>query len=77
MLRKGFKQKANIDFLDTFSPITKIISNWLLIAVTAIYDLKIHQMNVKSVFQNGDLEEEIYLDVSFCNLMIICKSREN
>ena len=34
----------------------------MLIAVAAIYDLKIYQIDVKTVFLNGDLDEEIYMD---------------
>ena len=34
----------------------------LLIAVATIHDLKIHQMDVKTTFLNGDLDEEIYMD---------------
>jgi hypothetical protein len=34
----------------------------LLIAIAVIHDLKIHQMDVKIAFLNGDLEEEIYID---------------
>ena len=61
---KGFKQKADLDFFDTFSPITRITSIRLLIAIAiaAIFDLKIHQMDVKTAFLNGDLEEKIYMD---------------
>jgi hypothetical protein len=62
LVAKGFKQKENIDFFDTFSLVTKITSFRLLIAIAAIYNLMIHQMNVKTAFLNGDLEEEIYMD---------------
>ena len=62
LVAKGFKQKADLDFFDTFSPVTRIISIRLLIAIAAIFDLKIHQMDVKTAFLNGDLEEEIYMD---------------
>ena len=34
----------------------------LLIAIAAIHNLMIHQMDVKTAFLNGDLEEEIYMD---------------
>ena len=59
---KGFKQKADLDFFDTFSLVTRITSIRLLIAIAAIFYLKIHQMDVKTAFLNGDLEEEIYMD---------------
>ena len=62
LVAKGFKQKVNLDFFDTFSPVTRTTSIRLLIAIVAIFDLKIHQMDVKTAFLNGDLEEEIYLD---------------
>ena len=61
LVAKGFKQKADLDFFDTFSLITRITSIRLLIAIVAIFYLKIHQMDVKTVFLNGDLEEEIYM----------------
>ena len=62
LVAKGFKQKADLDFFDTFSPVTRITSIRLLIVIAAIFDLKIHQMDVKTAFLNGDLEEEIYMD---------------
>ena len=62
LVAKGFKQKVDFDFFDTFSPITRITSIRLLIAIVAIFYLKIHQMDVKTVFLNGGLEEEIYMN---------------
>ena len=50
LVAKGFKQKVDLDFFDTFSPVTKITSIRLLIAIAAIHDLKIHQMDVKPHF---------------------------
>ena len=78
MLQKGYKQEADVDFFDTFSPITSITSIRLLIAVVAIYDLKIHQMDVITAFLNGDLDEEIYMDqpegfVEFGQESKVCK----
>ena len=55
-------QKSNVVFFDTFSLVTRIASIRLLIAVAAIHDLKIHQMNVETSFLNGDLDGEIYMD---------------
>ena len=61
LVAKGFKQKADLDFFDTFSPVTRITSIRLLIAIATIFYLKIHQMRVKTAFLNGDLEEGIYI----------------
>ena len=62
LVAKSFKQKDDLDFFDTFSLVTRITSIRLLIAIVAIVYLKIYQMDVKTVFLNGDLEEEIYID---------------
>ena len=57
-----FKQKVDLDFFDTFSLVTRITSIRLFIAIATTFDLKIHQMELKTDFLNGDLEEEIYMD---------------
>ena len=59
---KGYKKLEDLEFFDTFSPVTRITSIRLLVAMAAIFDLQIHQMDVKTVFLNGDLNEEIYTD---------------
>ena len=59
---KGYKQKEGLDYFDTYSPVTRISSILMLIAITAIHNLKIHQIDVKTTFLNGDLDEEIYME---------------
>ena len=59
---KGYKQREGLDYYDTYSPVTRITSIRMLIAITAMYKLEIHQMDMKTAFLNGDLEEEIYLE---------------
>ena len=59
---KGFRQKEGLDYFDTYSPVTRITSIRMLIALAAVYGLEIHQMDVKTVFLNGELEEEIYIE---------------
>ncbi|GKE14652.1 retrovirus-related pol polyprotein from transposon TNT 1-94, partial [Tanacetum coccineum] len=58
----GYSQKKGIDFFDTYSPVTKVATIRSLIALASIYELVIHQMDVKTAFLNGDLEEEIYME---------------
>ncbi|KAK4400592.1 Retrovirus-related Pol polyprotein from transposon TNT 1-94 [Sesamum angolense] len=62
MVAKGFKQKEGLDFFDTYSPVTRITSIQVLIAIAALYDLEIHQMDVKTAFLSGELDEEIYME---------------
>ena len=61
LVAKGFSQKQNIDYFDTFSPITRISSIRILISLASIHKLFIHKMDVKKAFLNGDLDEEIYM----------------
>ena len=61
LVAKGFTQKHNLDYFDTFAPVTRISSIRVLIALAAIHKLFIHQMDVKTAFLNGELEEEIYM----------------
>ncbi|GKD25341.1 zinc finger, CCHC-type containing protein [Tanacetum coccineum] len=59
---QGFKQKSRIDYFDTYASVARISTIRLLIAITSIHNLIIHQMDVKIAFLNGDLEEEIYMN---------------
>jgi len=58
---KGFTQKPNIDYFDIFALVTMISSIRLLLALASIHKLVIPQINVKTTFLNGELEEEIYM----------------
>ena len=61
MVAKGYTQRDGIDFVETFSPIAKFTSIRMLAALTAYYNLELHQMDVKTAFLNGHLDEEIYM----------------
>ena len=45
----------------TFSPISKKDSFRIIMALMAHFDLELYQMDVKTAFLNGDLEEELYM----------------
>ena len=62
LVAKGFRQRENVDFFDTFSLVTRITSIRVLISLVAIHSLVVHQMDVKTAFLNGELEEEIYME---------------
>nr|KAJ0215013.1 hypothetical protein LSAT_V11C300117110 [Lactuca sativa] len=58
---QGFRQKEGIDFFDTYALVARISTIRLLLALAALHNLVIHQMDVKTAFLNGDLDEEIYM----------------
>nr|GFB85402.1 zinc finger, CCHC-type [Tanacetum cinerariifolium] len=58
---QGFRQKEGIDFFDTYAPVARITTIRLLLALAAIHDLVIKQIDVKTAFLNGDLDEKIYM----------------
>ncbi|TYK11049.1 putative Polyprotein [Cucumis melo var. makuwa] len=62
LVAKGFRQRENIDFFETFSTVTRIISTRVLFAIVALNNLLVHQMDVKTAVLNDDLEEEIYME---------------
>nr|GFA27456.1 zinc finger, CCHC-type [Tanacetum cinerariifolium] len=59
---QGFKQKLGIDYFDTYAPVARISTIRLLIAMASIHTLIIHQMDVKTIFLNGELDEEVYMN---------------
>ena len=62
LVTKGFSQKAGIEFHEIFSPVVKLVSIRILLALVALYDLKLEQLDVKTYFLHGDLEEEIFME---------------
>eukprot|EP00253_Pinus_taeda_P025198 PITA_25198 len=61
LVAKGYSQVLGIDFGDIFSLVAKVTSIRLLLSVAASFDFEVEQMDVKTTFLHGDLEEEIYM----------------
>ncbi|KAK8631622.1 hypothetical protein V6N13_028405 [Hibiscus sabdariffa] len=61
LVAKGYRQIHGIDYDETFSPITMFKSIRILLAIAAFHDYEIWQMDVKTAFLNGKLEEDVYM----------------
>jgi hypothetical protein len=59
---RGFSQKEGIDYEETFSHVAIYTSIRTIIALVAKMKWKLHQMDVKTTFSNGVIEEEVYIE---------------
>nr|GEY60405.1 retrotransposon protein, putative, Ty1-copia subclass [Tanacetum cinerariifolium] len=61
LVTKGYTQLYGVDYEETFSPIANIRAIKILISIAAYYDYEIWQMDVKTAFLSGYLDEDIYM----------------
>jgi len=59
---KGYNQEEGIDYDETYAPVARLEAIRLLLSFACIMDFRLFQMDVKSVFLNGYIEEEVYVD---------------
>jgi hypothetical protein len=59
---RGFSQKEGVDYEETFAPITRYTSIREVMSLVSIMGWRIHQMDVKTTFLNGIIEEEVYIE---------------
>ncbi|XP_071722307.1 uncharacterized protein [Rutidosis leptorrhynchoides] len=64
LVAQGYTQVEGVDFDETFAPVARLESIRLLIAVAAYGNITLYQMDVKSAFLNGYLNEEVYVESS-------------
>ena len=61
LVTKGYTQKEGIDYEETFSLVAMLKSIRIFLSIAAHLDYEIQQMDVKTIFLNGRLEESIYM----------------
>ena len=59
---KGYRQREGLDYFDTYSSVTRINFIRMILAIASLQNLEVHQMNVKTAFLNGVLEEKFYME---------------
>lgn len=63
LVAKGFTQSYGIDYKETFAPVAKLNSIRVLLSLAANLDWPLQQLDIKNAFLNGDLEEDVYMEV--------------
>jgi len=58
LVAQGFSQVPGVDYFDTFAPVAKLALIRTVLAMAARLDLKVHQVDVKGAYLNGDLTED-------------------
>ncbi|GAU35215.1 hypothetical protein TSUD_204910 [Trifolium subterraneum] len=61
LVAKGFLQKAGLDYQEVYAPVARIETIRLVIAIASVKKWSLSQMDVKSAFLNGPLDEEVYV----------------
>jgi hypothetical protein len=61
-LAKGYSQVEGLDFDETYAPIARLESICILLAYATYHGFKLYLMDVKSVFLNGPIKEEVYIE---------------
>ena len=59
---KGFDRKQGIDFDEIFSPVVKMCLIRVILGLTVNMNLELEQLDVKTAFLHGDLDEEIFME---------------
>ena len=62
LVAKGFSQAEGIDYDETFALVARLEAIRMFLAFAAHSNFKVYQMDVKSAFLNGELDEEVYVE---------------
>ena len=63
LVAKGFTQREGINYNETFFPISSKDPFKIIMILVAHFDLKLHQMDAKTTFLNGEIDETIYMEL--------------
>lgn len=82
LVAKGFTQSYGVDYEETFAPVAKLNSVRVILSLDANLDWPFYILDIKNVFLNGDLEEEVYMQIppgleSSSTANMVCRLRKS
>jgi len=82
LVAKGFAQKYNVDYEETFALMEKMSTVRIIFSLSTAQGWKVFQLNVKSAFLNGDLDVKIFMNqpegfIVECKESFICKLKKS
>jgi hypothetical protein len=66
LVARGYTQVEGLDFGETYAPVARLEAIRILLAYACVHNIKLYQMDVKSTFLNGYINEEVYIEQPSC-----------